>query len=120
MLTTPLEMLYEILNEEAPKKTKILPYNVAEADDSYEVDIFIPSTEKDNIDVVYQNGILKVTGEYKVTDKKYIVKLFDNKTFSLKINMPGIDFENSKGSYENGVLSLILPKESKVERLLLQ
>ena len=116
------DLLYEkLIDTISTQIYNNLPYNIAENENCYEIDVIIPGVEKENIIIEYNDNILKINCDRTTPDKKYIVQTFENKKYLLKINIPGIDFTNSSGEYENGILKLNLPKSvNSSERLILK
>ncbi|MCP5303461.1 MAG: Hsp20/alpha crystallin family protein [Pseudomonadales bacterium] len=94
----------------------LLPIDVQENESAYTVVTNLPGLTPDQIDVNIHENILTVSGEVQKVENK------DDKTrnliqervygkFSRSINLPQtIDVEHVEASYDNGVLTLTLPK----------
>src|SRR5690606_6487293 len=94
----------------------LLPIDVQADESAYTVVTTLPGLTPDQIDVNIHENILTVSGEVQKVENK------DDKTrnliqervygkFSRSINLPQtIDVEHVEASYDNGVLTLTLPK----------
>ena len=96
--------------------------DVRETEDSYEVDIDLPGFKKDEITASLKDGYLTVTAtakkaEEKTSDKKekYVQKerfhATCNRSFYVGDNMKQ---EDIKAKFENGVLTLQVPKKEEI------
>lgn len=93
---------------------------IKETDDSYIAKLDIPGMEKSTIDVKIEHGILTVSGtrkqekEEEDKDGKMFRQEIMYGHFSKSVTMPGpVDNDGLEASYENGVLTVILPKKTK-------
>lgn len=71
--------------------------------DSIELDL--PGFEKDQIAITAKSGYILVEA---VSDERKVTKMFSMKS--------GLDPENITAQYRNGVLKILLPESSKVEK----
>jgi HSP20 family protein len=89
--------------------------DVRENDNAYEMEAELPGVPKDKINVSVEDGTLTVSadlneekkeehGDYLYSERRsgHVERCFD---------LEGIDADNIKASYDNGVLMLTLPKE---------
>jgi len=78
----------------------------------------IPGMNRDDIEIDLANGVLTIKGEKK-EDKSEKGKTWHRRevrygSFSRSFNLPtDVKTEKTKATYENGVLSIVLPKEEK-------
>ncbi len=97
-----------------------LPLDVIENDNEYVVKASLPGIKADDIEVTYHNQTLTVKGEMKqeedVSEEKYHLHERRYGVFSRSITLPsGVDGEAIKADFENGVLSLSLPKKEELK-----
>ena len=96
------------------------PVNIVEKKDAYQLEVSAPGWEKADFNVKLDGKLLNISAENKtensVEGDKVIRKEFSKKSFKRsftldeKINAAGI---NAK--YENGILSVTLPKKEEVK-----
>lgn len=90
--------------------------DVVEIEGGYEVLTDLPGVSKENIGISFENGNLIIELKKKEDDRerKYLLRERDNffgkKTISFNED---VDFDNAKATFENGVLSIYLPKMPK-------
>ena len=97
-----------------------LPLDVIENDNEYVVKASLPGIKADDIEVIYHNQTLTVKGEMKqeedVSEKKYHLHERRYGVFSRSITLPsGVDGDSIKADFENGVLTLSLPKKEELK-----
>jgi len=104
-----------------------LPLDVIENDNEYVVKASLPGIKADDIEVTYHNQTLTVKGEMKqeedISEEKYHLLERRYGVFSRSITLPsGVDGDTIKADFENGVLTLSLPKkeELKARRISIQ
>lgn len=101
-----------------------LALDVAENDDSYTVKASIPGINPDDLEITINNNVLTIQGqtsqEQEKQDERYHLRERRFGSFRRSIVLPSaVDREHVEATYENGVLSLRLPKseESKPRRI---
>lgn len=102
------------------KEVSVMKTDVKVADDNYELDIDVPGYNKEDIKLELERGYLTVTAEQSKdldeSDKKYIrrERYYGkcSRTFYVGDN---VTEEDIKANYKNGILSITVPKVSKVE-----
>lgn len=102
------------------KEVSVMKTDVKEVGDNYELDIDVPGYNKEDIKLELERGYLTVTAEQSKdideTDKKYIRRERcygkSSRTFYVGDN---VTEEDIKANYKNGILSITVPKVSKVE-----
>lgn len=89
--------------------------DIKETDKNYELIAELPGVDKENIELDYQNNCLSIKATIK-QDKSdestdnYIHQERYYGTMQRSFYVGKIDKENAKANFDNGVLSLILPK----------
>lgn len=89
--------------------------DINETDAAYEVSVPLPGVNPDDINVKMQNGVLTISGELpqpKVEEnRKVVVQERYYGKFSRSVSLPqSVDSNKVEATYDNGVLSLTLPK----------
>lgn len=89
--------------------------DVAERDDKYEVFIELPGIEEKDIQLKIANGVLVVRGEKhgerEEVRKDYYLSERTFGTIQRSLRVPdGVDLEQVEASFDNGVLTVTLPK----------
>lgn len=94
-----------------------LATDIKEFDSYYEVKADLPGIKKEDIKVTYANDTLTIrakhtaNNEEKDDDGHYLRRERTSSTYERSFAMKDIDEENIKASFENGVLTLELPKK---------
>ena len=96
--------------------------NIIESNEAFMLDIAAPGMKKDDFKINLENNILTISAELedqkREDGKNYTRKEFYYGSFSRAFTLPKtIDLENIKADYENGILTISLPKkdEARVE-----
>ena len=91
--------------------------DVLDYDDKMELVADIPGYTKEDIDIKYEKGYLTVSGKVEKNienDAKYLHREIRSREFSRSFYLGDrIDSENIEAKYENGLLTIILPKSEK-------
>lgn len=94
-----------------------LATDIKEFDSYYEVKADLPGINKEDIKVTYANNTLTIrakhtaNNEEKDDDGHYLRRERTSSTYERSFAMKDIDEENIKATFENGVLTLELPKK---------
>lgn len=94
-----------------------LATDIKEFDSYYEVKADLPGIKKEDIKVTYANDTLTIrakhtaNSEEKDDDGHYLRRERTSSIYERSFAMKDIDEENIKASFENGVLTLELPKK---------
>ena len=94
--------------------------NINEADGEYLVTMDLPGVEKKDVEVNVSDGILTISGERKIANKDSENNrvLYESahgafsRSFELSTEIVG---DKIKGKFENGVLSITIPKTEEVK-----
>lgn len=90
--------------------------DISEKDDAYLLEADLPGFDKDNINIDLDGDVLTISAEQKTEneekdkDGNYIRRERRYGSFSRSFDVAGIDTENIKADYKDGVLKLDLPK----------
>lgn len=92
--------------------------DISETDQQFEIDFYIPGVNKDQVNIDLNEGRLTVSGERKFekenTGKNYRSVESSFGSFTRSFQLPdNIDQEAVSASFENGVLSITVPKDEK-------
>lgn len=91
--------------------------DIRDTGDSYTLEADLPGVKKEDIAIDLSDGTLTITAqrhsEFEQKDKKgdYVRCERSYGSFSRSFDTTGIDTENIKASYNDGVLTLTLPKQ---------
>ncbi len=92
--------------------------DIIDNDDSYVIVADIPGRQKENINVEYKNEVLSIFANEEDNAKSSENYIRNERSLSFEMRsfaIPSIDFEKSKASYQNGVLTITLPKITKID-----
>jgi HSP20 family protein len=97
-----------------------LPLDVYETDDSVVVRASVPGVKPEEIEVTITGDLLTVKGELKNEEKiekaHYLRQELRYGSFCRQLTLPvSVKTENVKATFENGVLTLDLPKAEAVK-----
>lgn len=90
--------------------------NVYETDKTFEVSVALPGMRKEDFNISYENGVLTIGGERKFeheeNGRKYhrVESRFGQFERSLPLPREVIDEEKIEAGYENGILTITIPK----------
>ncbi|HHB91305.1 MAG TPA: Hsp20/alpha crystallin family protein [Anaerolineae bacterium] len=98
----------------------MLPLDVSETADAYIVKASIPGVNPDDIDVTLTDNVLTIKAEIKeekeIEEAKYHLRERRFGLFSRSITLPtAVDADKVEAVYENGVLTLTIPKAEEVK-----
>lgn len=101
-----------------PKDQFRMEMDVSETEDAITIKCDMPGMQKDDIDVSLKGNILTIKGERKVEEEtkdaegKVVSRERRFGSFARSFTVPkGVKPEDIKTSYENGVLTIVVPKE---------
>lgn len=95
--------------------------NISETDEHFKIDVAAPGLSKNDFKVEVDNDMLSISGERKEesneANSRYTRREFSYGTFKRSFNLPEtVDGEHVNARFENGVLSLIVPKKEEAKR----
>lgn len=98
----------------------ILPVDMIDKDDQVLIKASVPGVQPDDIDITITGDTLTIKGEVYATDEtgsdKYLCRECQYGAFSRSMTLPsGLDTDGAEASFENGVLTLRIPKAEEVK-----
>lgn len=101
--------------------TTLPAVNVKEKKDAFEIEMSAPGLKKEDFNVELSNNVLTISCEKKEEDEtkdedgRYTRREFIYQSFSRSFNLPEtIDHEKIDAKYEDGILTLSIPKMEKL------
>jgi len=94
------------------------PTDLFETPEEFVVSVEIAGMRESDIDVIYEGGVLVVTGQRpdRTERRAYHQMEIHFGKFSSAVALPGpVDLDNSKAEYQNGFLVVRLPKAKRVD-----
>jgi len=94
--------------------------NISETKDNYELEFNVPGRKKEDFKITVDKNILTVSFEKKEENKEenrqFIKREFITQSFKRSFTLDEkINADNINAKYENGILSLTLPKKEEVK-----
>jgi HSP20 family protein len=95
--------------------------NIAESKDSYSLSLAVPGMKKTDFKIDVDGNILTISAEKEEKkeekDKRYNRTEYNYSSFSRSFTVPdGVKKEDIHATYDNGVLTLLLPKKEEVKK----
>ena len=100
-----------------------VPVNIRETDTAYEVDVVAPGLKKEDFNLNVTGDTLTVSFDHREErnegdGKKWIRREFRSGSFSRSFTIDStVDVNKAAARYENGVLSLTIPKKEEAKRV---
>jgi len=90
--------------------------DIAETDKAFEIEVAVPGFNKKDFNIDLNDGLLKISGERKFEKEKNEKNFYSIQTeygsFEKSFQLPdNIMSEKIEAAYENGILSLTIPKD---------
>ncbi len=123
------EILDRFFNEAVrkPMTTFSPTVDIIEREDEYEIDLYLPAVNKEDVTIKVEGNVLTVRGERKFKHEEgkenYLVVESAYGEFERVFTLPeNADAEKIKARYENGVLKLFIPKreEEKAKQITIE
>jgi len=104
------------------RKDSIGSVNIKEDESNYELEVFVPSFKKDDIDIKIENNILTISGNKKLEKEEktenYLRKEFSSSTFTRNFDISKeVDTENIEAEMSDGILKLKLKKNPEISNV---
>ena len=104
----------------APAGNLGLPLDVTENEDGFVVKASVPGTNPDDVEITFEEDVLTIKGEVaeesEVEEVNYHLRERRSGSFGRSIRFPvDVDAEAVEATYENGVLTLNIPKVEEVK-----
>ena len=99
---------------------RTLPVDVSMSADELVVEAQLPGLKPDDVEITLENGTLTIRGETAEDREErkddYLVREIRRGAFSRSITLPnGLQADNVSASFENGTLTLRIPKAEEVK-----
>ncbi len=99
---------------------RVLPVDVYQTDNEYVVKAALPGVKPEDVDISVTNGMLTIKGETKeeteVKRENYLLQERRFGSFYRELALPTeVEADRAEATFENGVLTLKLPKSEKVK-----
>jgi HSP20 family protein len=97
-----------------------LALDVSEDENSFTVKASVPGINPDDIDITLSENVLTIKGEFKeernVEEEKYHLRERRHGSFGRSVTLPvSVNTEAVEANYNNGVLTLTVPKAEEVK-----
>ena len=97
-----------------------LPMDVRTTKDALVVEASLPGYSADDVDITLEGGTLTITGktssEERNEEGEYLLQEIRRGSFSRAISLPqGLEPDKATANFENGVLTLRIPKAEQVK-----
>lgn len=112
----------EWFDNPAPERMLTVPaVNISEQNGNYNVTMAAPGLKKDDFRIDVSGNLMTISAstesEKEETDKKYTRKEYNYSSFSRSFTLPDeINKESIEARYDNGVLTLLLPKKEEAKK----
>lgn len=93
--------------------------NIVESDDEFKVEMAAPGMCKEDFHVELDNDMLTIRAEVsnETEDKTYARRELSYQSFNRSFYLPNtIESEKIKAKYEDGILSLVIPKKEEARK----
>jgi HSP20 family protein len=99
--------------------------DVIQKKDEIDVKASVPGVNPEDIDVTVEDGVLTIRAERKVEteteDEKYLIRERASGSFYRALRLPDtVDAEKIESHYENGVLTVVMPKAEEKKKKQIQ
>ena len=95
----------------AENRDQTLGINVREEDEAYVLSALVPGLKADDLNIQVLEDVVRIEGEYKADQSKYLVRELPSGSFTRTLRLPApIDAEHVEADITDGVLTLRLPK----------
>ena len=102
--------------------------NIKELDNEFHIELIAPGFKKEDFNIEMDGDMLSISVEHvektKNENERYSIKEFTKTEFHRSFRLPEnkIEVNQIKGSYQDGILSVVLPKkiEQKAQKKLIE
>jgi HSP20 family protein len=97
-----------------------LPVNIQETDMGYRIEAPLPGLRPEDVEITFQDGLLSIKArrseERKQEERNYVRREFVMGNYQRQIALPGdVQAENIKANFDNGVLTIDVPRARRPE-----
>ncbi|MCV9927079.1 Hsp20/alpha crystallin family protein [Flavobacterium sp. LS1R49] len=99
--------------------TTIPSINIKENNENYEVEVAAPGMDKNDFKITLDGNLLTISSakehEKEIVEDNYTRREFSYQSFQRRFELPNnvVDEDNIKAHYDNGLLSLVIPKKEE-------
>lgn len=99
-----------------------VPVNIIETDGAYEVQVVAPGLKKEDFQLAFTGNTLTVSFDHndqktEGDQQKWIRREYRSTSFSRSFTVDNtVDVDKAKARYDNGILSLTVPKREEAKR----
>jgi HSP20 family protein len=113
-------LLEGFLNNEFARPDHKVPVNIRETADKYEVHVIAPGMQKEDFNISIEKDMLSISfdhkNETKEAEDKWLKQEFRLQSFKRNFSLnEKVDATGIGATYENGILTVGLPKKEKEE-----
>ena len=98
------------------RASQLMKTDVHETEEGYELNVELPGFSKDDIKIDIENDCLTISAERKFDDedkkKNFVKRERFYGSYSRSFDVSGIDQEHIEAAYNDGVLTLTMPKKA--------
>ena len=114
------DLFDDVITRPDVRRSTIPSVNVVESDENFRLEVAAPGLSKDDFKISVDNDVMTVSTEKKSesTEKKekYTRQEFAYSAFTRSFTLPEIvNAENIQANYENGVMTIMLPKKEEAK-----
>lgn len=114
-------LMRDLFNHKPMTGLTIPSANIKETEKSFLIELAIPGMQKSDFDIHIEENVLTISSEKKrdekIENEKYTRQEFSYSSFKRSFTLPdSIENDQVKASYENGLLSIELPKKLVAEK----
>ena len=97
-----------------PRHNFAIPMDVESREDAFVINALLPGIKPEDVDIQIEGETVTIQGEIKLEEDEkasWLLRERPRGSFSRSLELPtGLDAENAKASFENGILTLHIPK----------
>ncbi len=117
--------IFDWMNTRMPVVGGTLPaVNIKEDGDGFTVEMAAPGMTKEDFKINLENEVLTISAERETENEekegeRYTRREFSYQSFQRSFHLPksAVDYDQIKAKYDNGVLSIRIPKREEVKAL---
>jgi len=91
-----------------------IPMDIESREDAYVISALLPGIKPEDVDIQIEQETVTIQGEIKLEENdktNWLLRELPRGPFSRSLELPtGLDAEKAKASFENGILTLSIPK----------
>lgn len=118
------DLVSELMNEVPTTSANSFfpPANITETKDNFEIVLMVPGRKKEDFKISMDKDLLNISFEMKEKEKnedqKVITSEFTLRSFNRSFTINDqINTDDIQARYENGLLTLVLPKKEEVKQM---